>query len=74
VINWNKVRKKSIKKGKKNGADGVLIVQHRAISPLPGISTQSHADSAGKRIHYSSRTEPYYPVSTWHEIFFLKYN
>ena len=73
-INWNKVQKEALKRGRQHGADGVLIVQRRAISPLPAISTQSRIDSINKGISGSSRTETYYPVSAWHEIFFLKYN
>jgi hypothetical protein len=73
-INWNKVQKEALKHGREHGADAVLIVQKRAISLLPAISTQSRIDSINKGINSSSHTEAYYPVSAWHEIFFLKYN
>jgi len=73
-INWSKVQKESIKLGREHGADGILIVQRRAISTYPAISTQTRIDSVNKGINGSSQTETYYPVSAWHEIFFLKYN
>jgi len=73
-INWSKVQKESIKLGREHGADGILIVQRRAISAYPAISTQTRIDSVNKGINGSSQTETYYPVSAWHEIFFLKYN
>ena len=73
-INWDKVQKESIKQGRQHGADAVLIIERRAISPLPAISTHSRIDSVNKGISGSSRTETYYPVSAWHEIFFLKYD
>jgi hypothetical protein len=72
-INWNKIQKESIKHGREHGADAVLIVQRRAISPLPAITTNNRIDSVNRGISGSSRTETYYPVSAWHEIFFLKY-
>jgi hypothetical protein len=73
-INWNAVQREAIKCGREHGADGILIVQRRAISAFPAISTQSRIDSVNKGIIGSSQTEAYYPVSAWHEIFFLKYN
>ena len=73
-INWSKVQKESVKQGRDHGADAVLIVQRRAISPLPAITTHSRADSVSTGIRSSSQTETYYPVSAWHEIFFLKYD
>jgi len=73
-INWNKVQKKAIKRASEHGADAVLIVQKRAISPIPAITTHGSIDSVGKGIQTVSRTETYYPVSSWHDILFLKYN
>ena len=73
-INWDKVQKQSVKKGKQIGADAVLIVQKKAISPLPALNTYSRLDSVGKGIQANSNTESYYPVSSWHDIFYLKYN
>jgi hypothetical protein len=73
-INWDKVQKKAIKEASEHGADAVLIVQKRAISPIPAISTVGSIDSVGKGIQIASRTETYYPVSSWHDILFLKYN
>jgi hypothetical protein len=72
-INWNQVQKKAIKTGWQHGADAVLIVQKNAISPLPAIQTYGSIDSVGKGLQTFSRTEAYYPLSTWHDILFLKY-
>jgi len=72
-INWNQVQKKAIKKASQHGADAVLIVQKNAISPLPAIQTYGSIDSVGKGLQTFSRTEAYYPLSTWHDILFLKY-
>ena len=72
-INWNQVQKKAIKTGWLHGADAVLIVQRNAVSPLPAIQTYSSIDSVGRGLESFSRTEAYYPSSTWHDILFLKY-
>lgn len=72
-INWNRVQKNAIKKGWQHGADAVLIVQKSGVSPLPSFQTYGSLDSAGTGLQTFSRTEAYYPVSTWHDILFLKY-
>ena len=72
-INWNQVQRSAIKKGWLHGADAVLIVQKNAISPLPAIQTYGSIDSVSRGLQTFSRTEAYYPLSTWHDIFFLKY-
>ena len=73
-VNWNKVQRKAIEQGSRHGADAVLIVQLNAVSPLPAVRTFAISDSIGKSLEIHSRTETYYPVSTWHDILFLKYN
>ena len=72
-VNWNQVQKKAIKKGWQHGADAVLIIQRKAVSPLPAIQTYGSIDSLGKGLETFSRSETYYPLSTWHDILFLKY-
>src|SRR6185436_12954664 len=72
-VNWNQVQKKAIKKGWQHGADAVLIVQKNIINPLPAFQTYGSVDSLGSGIQTYSRSEAYYPVSTWHDILFLKY-
>jgi len=72
-VNWNQVQKKAIKKGWQHGADAVLIVQKNIINPLPAFQTYGSVDSVGSGIQTYSRSEAYYPVSTWHDILFLKY-
>lgn len=72
-INWNQVQKKAIKTGWQHGADAVLIVQKNAISPVPAIQTYGSIDSVDRGLQSYSRTEAYYPLSTWHDILFLKY-
>lgn len=72
-INWNRVQREAIKKGSKHGADAVLIVQKNTMTPLPAFQTYSRTDSIGRGIKTYSHSEPYYPVSTWNDILFLKY-
>ena len=72
-VNWNQVQRNAIKKGWQHGADAVLIVQKNAVSPFPALQTYDSADSVGRAIQTYSRSEAYYPVSTWHDILFLKY-
>ena len=72
-INWNQVQRQAIKKGWQHGADAILIVQKNAVSALPVYQTYGSIDSAGMGVQTHSRSEAYYPVSTWHDILFLKY-
>jgi len=72
-VNWNQVQRNAVKKGWLHGADAVLIIQKNAISPLPAIQSYGSIDSVGKSLQTFSRTEAYYPLSTWHDILFLKY-
>jgi hypothetical protein len=72
-INWNQVQKKAIKTGWQHGADAVLIVQKNTLNPLPTYQTYGSIDSVGRGLQTFSKTEAYYPVSTWHDILFLKY-
>lgn len=72
-INWNQVQRKAIKKGWQHGADAILIIQKTAINPLPVFQTYGSMDSVGRGVQTHSRSEAYYPVSTWHDILFLKY-
>jgi len=41
---------------------------------LPTVRTYGSVDSVGKSLQTNSVSEVYYPVSTWHDILFLKYN
>ena len=72
-INWNQVQRKAIKKGWQHGADAVLIVQKNAVGALPVYQTYGSIDSVGAGVQTHSRSEAYYPVSTWHDILFLKF-
>jgi hypothetical protein len=62
-INWNQVQRNSVKVGMMKGADAVLIVQRRAVSVLPAYTTTSKTDSIVP-----------FPVTSFHEIFYLKYD
>ena len=73
-INWNKVQREAIKQGWQHGADAVLIIQTNTINPLPTVRTYGSVDSVGKSLQTNSVSEVYYPVSTWHDVLFLKYN
>lgn len=73
AINWNQVQRNAIKQGWLHGADAILIMQKNAIAPLPAIQSYGSIDSVGKSLQTFSRTEAYYPLSTWHDILFLKY-
>ena len=73
-INWNKVQRKAIQQGWQHGADAVLIIQKNTFNPLPTVRTYGSVDSVGKSLQTNSVSEVYYPVSTWHDILFLKYN
>jgi len=72
-INWNQVQKKAIRIGWQHGADAVLIIQRNTVSSLPAIKTYGSIDSTGRGLETFSGTEAYYPLSTWHDILFLKY-
>ena len=72
-INWNQVQRNAIKQGWLHGADAILISQKNAIAPLPAIQSYGSIDSVGKSLQTESRIEAYYPLSTWHDILFLKY-
>jgi hypothetical protein len=72
-INWNKVQRKAIKKGWEHGADVVLILQKNVVNPLPAFQAFGSMDSVGGSVRTYSHGEAYYPVSTWHDILFLKY-
>jgi len=73
-INWNQVQRKAIQQGWQHGADAILIIQKNAVNPLPTVRTYGSVDSVGKSLQTNSVSEVYYPVSTWHDILFLKYN
>jgi hypothetical protein len=72
-INWNQVQKRAIRTGWQHGADAILIIQRNAVSPLPAIKTYDSIDSIGRHLETFSGTQAYYPLSTWHDILFLKY-
>ena len=72
-INWNQVQRNAIKQGWLHGADAILITQKNAVTPLPAIQSYGSIDSVGNGLQTFSRTEAYYPLSTWHDILFLKY-
>jgi hypothetical protein len=72
-INWNQVQRKAIQQGWQHGADAVLIIQKNTVNPLPTVRTYGTVDSVGKSLQTNSVSEVYYPISTWHDILFLKY-
>ena len=73
AINWNQVQRNAIKQGWLHGADAILIMQKNAIASLPAIQSYGSIDSVSKGLQTFSRTDAYYPLSTWHDILFLKY-
>lgn len=72
-INWNKVQREATKQARQHGTDAILIIQNRTVSPIPSFIAQSRFDSISRGFKTKSSIEPSYPVSTWHDILFLKY-
>jgi len=73
-INWYKVQKEATKHARQHGADAILITENTAVSPIPSLISEGRLDSTSRGFKTKSSVETYYPLSTWHDILFLKYN
>ena len=74
AINWNQVQRNSVRVGIMHGADAVLILQRNAVSAAPAFSTRVSTDTTLGILQSSASTEAYYPVTSFHEILYLKYD